>query len=172
MTFSEAGSGDIEAMLEQSVKGSVALTREVLPALRTSGGFLGMVLPHRIGGSQGPLDALAEGAFAGFGGAVIRETDPSVWACGFASSSPDAEGFTSAVLEKWDERPANYVADGTDIPTDAAPSAVRESSTPFSKGKEMKAPYRYLIGIGSALPQAWFWEEAIVYFMRSASLRK
>lgn len=105
MAFSEAGSGDIEAMLEQSVKGSVALTREVLPALRTSGGFLGMVLPHRIGGSQGPLDALAEGAFAGFAGAVIRETDPSVWACGFAGGSPDADGFTSVVLEKWKERP-------------------------------------------------------------------
>ena len=104
--FAEAVSGDVEDVLENTVKGSVALTRELLPVLASSGGFLGMVRPHRSGGESGPLEALADGAFAGFASSLIRETPPSLWSCGFASASPDAEGFASAILGLRDERPS------------------------------------------------------------------
>lgn len=103
--FSEVSSGDIETVLEQSVKGSVALVREITPLLKASGGFLGMVVPHRSGGAPGPLDALALGAFTGFSSSLIRETDPSLWACGFISNSPDAEGFTANLIRLREEKP-------------------------------------------------------------------
>jgi len=103
--FSDAGSSDIELVLEQSIKGSIAMTREVLPLLEASGGFLGMVLPHRTGAAPGPLDALASGAFKGFSGALIRETNPLLWACGFQGNSPDADGFASEPLRVIDEQP-------------------------------------------------------------------
>ncbi len=103
--FSEVGSSDIETVLEQSVKGSAALVREIIPLLEASGGFLGMVVPHRSGGAPGPLDALALGAFTGFSGSLIRETDPSLWACGFFCNSPDAEGFTADLIRLREEKP-------------------------------------------------------------------
>ncbi len=104
--FSEAGSGDVEDVLEHSIKGNIALIRELSPVLSASGGFLGMVAPHRVGGDPGPLEALSDGAFNGFATSLIRETMPSLWACGFYNASPDAEGFTDAILKQWDEKPA------------------------------------------------------------------
>ena len=103
--FPEAGSGDVEEILEHSVKGNIALVRELSPILSAGGGFLGMVVPHRVGGLPGPLDALADGAFNSFATSLIRETLPSLWACGFYSRSPDAEGFTDAILRNREERP-------------------------------------------------------------------
>ncbi len=103
--FSEAASSDVEDVLEHSVKGSVALVRELSPLLSATGGFLGMVIPHRVGGNAGPLDALADGAFKGFAASLIQETQLSLWACGFLSTSPDADGFTDAVIANWENRP-------------------------------------------------------------------
>jgi len=103
--FAEAATGDIESVLEHSVKSTVAMVRELTPHLSDSGGFLGMVLPHRSGGPPDPLDALAKGAFAEFAGAVFRESPPSVFACGFIGHSPDADGFTDHLLRLQGERP-------------------------------------------------------------------
>lgn len=103
--FSEAGSGDIETVLEQSVKASVALVRELTPVLEASRGFLGMVVPHRSGAAPGPLDALAYGAFTGFSASLIRETGPALWACGFVSKSTNADGFTAELIRLGEEKP-------------------------------------------------------------------
>ena len=104
-TFAESGSGDIEDVLDRSVKGNVALARELSPVLEASAGFLGMVVPHRSGGEPGPLDALADGAFSGFAASLIRETPPTIWSCGFYSTSPDADGFAAALIKGWEEKP-------------------------------------------------------------------
>lgn len=104
--FAEAGSGDVENILEHAIKGNVALTRELLPVLASHNGFLGMVSPHRTGMNPGPLEALADGAFSGFASSLISETPPSLWSCGFTSASPDADGFTDAIIKSWDDRPA------------------------------------------------------------------
>ena len=104
--FSEAASGDVEKIIENSVKGNVALARELGPVLSAGNGFLGMVVPHRTGAEPGPLDALVDGAFGGFATALIRTAPPSLWCCGCISSSPDADGFTDAILRNWDERPS------------------------------------------------------------------
>ena len=83
--FSEAGSGDVEEILEHSVKGSVALVRELSPILSADSGFLGMVVPHRSGGLPGPLDALADGAFNSFATVFracsipVRTSRPKAW---------------------------------------------------------------------------------------------
>lgn len=103
--FAATGSSDIENVLEQSVKGSVALVRELVPVLEHSGGFLGMVIPHKAGAAPGPLDAMAYGAFKGFSESLIRETNPALWACGFFCNSPDADGFTTELLRLRDEKP-------------------------------------------------------------------
>lgn len=104
--FSEAGSSDIESVLEQSIKGTVALVRELAPLLINTGGFLGMVIPHRPGAAPGPLDSLAYGAFKGFSESLIAETNPALWACGFVCKSPDADGFTTDLIRLKDERPS------------------------------------------------------------------
>ncbi len=104
-SFSEAGSSDIETILEQSIKSSVAMVREITPLLEASRGFLGIVVPHRPGGTPGPLDALALGAFTGFSTSLLRETSPELWACGFQCNSPDAEGFTTDILRLHGEKP-------------------------------------------------------------------
>lgn len=98
--------GDIDRVLENSVKGSLALAREILPFLETDGGFLGMVIPHSNPEAAGALEAMAAGAFAGFSNQMIHETGPSVWSCGCVSHSPDADGFTAGIIRIQDERPA------------------------------------------------------------------
>ena len=102
-SFFESGSSDIEAVLEKDVKGSLAIIRDLLPHLESSAGFLGMVVPH---GSGGPMAGLSQGAFTGFTGAFIREAGPGLWTCGINSSSPDADGFTTALIRLWDEKPS------------------------------------------------------------------
>ena len=104
--FAEAASGDVEEILEHGVKGGVALARELMPVLAAAGGFLGLVIPRSGGGDPGSLEALEDGAFAGFAASLVREVPPSLWSCGFACTSPDAEGFTDAVLDMYDRRPA------------------------------------------------------------------
>jgi NAD(P)-dependent dehydrogenase (short-subunit alcohol dehydrogenase family) len=105
MSFADATTGDIESVLEQSVKGSIALVRELAGPLSASGGLLGMVLPFRPGAPTGPMDAMAAAAFAGFAGSYVKEAGPLLWACGFASGSPDADGFSSDILRLSDEKP-------------------------------------------------------------------
>ena len=105
-SFFESGSSDIEAVLEQDVKGSLAMIRDLLPHLESSAGFLGMVVSHGSGGPGGPMAGLAQGAFTGFTGAFIREAGPGLWTCGINSSSPDADGFTTALIRLWDEKPS------------------------------------------------------------------
>lgn len=103
--FVQAGGGDIENVLEQSVKGNIALTREIIPVLQACGGFLGMVIPHQPGGTPGPLEALSHGAFLGFAGSLIGYSGPSVWSAGFVCRSPNADGFTSDLIRLADTRP-------------------------------------------------------------------
>lgn len=104
--FAEIGTSDIEEALEQTIKGSIALARELLFSFNSTDGFMGMVLPHSSGGPDGTMAALTKGAFIKFTGAFIKEAEQTVWACGMQSSSPDADGFTSAMLRLWDEKPA------------------------------------------------------------------
>jgi len=104
--FAEARSNDIEAVLEQSIKGSIALTRELLPLLENSNGFLGMVLPHQSGTVPNPLDSLAHAAFTGFSTSLIQEVKPDLWTCAFISRSPNAEGFATRIIELGNSKPA------------------------------------------------------------------
>jgi len=103
--FSEAGSNDIEAVLEQSIKGSIALARELLPLLEDSSGFLGMVLPHQSGTVRGPLDSLAHGAFTGFSTSLIQEVKLDLWACAFISKSTNAGDFATKIIELGNSKP-------------------------------------------------------------------
>jgi len=104
--FSEARSNDIEQVLEQSIKGSIALARELLPLLEKSDGFLGMVLPHQSGTLPGPLDSLARGAFTGFSTSLIQEVKLGLWACAFLSKSTNADYFTTKIIELGHTKPA------------------------------------------------------------------
>ncbi|MCG8453468.1 MAG: SDR family NAD(P)-dependent oxidoreductase [Spirochaetales bacterium] len=101
--FSEASPSDAELILEQHIKGNVALVREVLPNL-PSKGFLGFVRPHKAG-TLGSLAAMSDGAFTSFATGVMNESGTRAWSAGFSNASPDAEGFTTALLSRWDERP-------------------------------------------------------------------
>ncbi|MCK5737278.1 MAG: hypothetical protein KAH21_12410 [Spirochaetaceae bacterium] len=103
--FSESGCSSIENELEQSLKGNVAMIRELVPLLEASGGFLGIVVPHRSGGAIGPLEALVSGAFTSFSSSILQETASSLWACGFYCNSPDAEGFTDDLIRLHGEKP-------------------------------------------------------------------
>ena len=103
--FADATTGDIETVLEQSVKSSVALVRELSGPLSGSRGFLGLVLPYRTGVPAGPMDSLASAAFAGFAGTFAKEAGPVLWACGFTSTSPDADGFAADLVRLSDEKP-------------------------------------------------------------------
>lgn len=103
--FADTTTGEIEAVLEQSLKGSIALVRELTKPLSRSNGFLGLVMPYKTGAGLGPLDAMASAAFTGFAGSYMKEAGPVLWACGFASESPDADGFAEDVLRLSDERP-------------------------------------------------------------------
>lgn len=103
--FSEARSNDIEAVLEQSIKGNIALVRELLPLLEASGGFLGMVLPHQSGTVPGPLDSLAHGAFTGFSTSLIQEVKLDLWACAFISRSTNADDFATKIIELGTSKP-------------------------------------------------------------------
>lgn len=101
--FTEAGSSEIEAFLEQNIKGIVTLTRQLLPSLK--GGFLGYVLPHSSANPPEPLSALITSAFSGFATAVIRTEETDIWTCGCRSTSSDVENFTSEMIRLWDNRP-------------------------------------------------------------------
>jgi NAD(P)-dependent dehydrogenase (short-subunit alcohol dehydrogenase family) len=103
--FSDSGSSQIEKVLELSVKGNVAMVRELVPLLENSAGFLGIVVPYRSGGTVGPLESLSAGAFTGFTTSLFRETASSLWSCGFFCSSPDAEGFTDNIIRLREEKP-------------------------------------------------------------------
>jgi len=103
--FSDSGSSSIETVLEYSVKGNVAIIRELVSPLETSGGFLGIVIPHRTGGTISPLESLASGAFTGFSTSLFHETGTSLWACGFLCNSPDVEGFTDKLIQLQAEKP-------------------------------------------------------------------
>jgi len=102
--FANAGGSDIENVLEQSVKSNIALVREVLPLLESSGGFLGMVVPHRGGGTPGALEELSYGAFVAFAESLIRDSTFSLWCAGFVCKSPDADGFTTNLIRLEAER--------------------------------------------------------------------
>jgi len=104
--FAEAKSSDIETVLEQSIKGSIALARELLPLLEHSRGFLGMVIPQQSGTVPNPLDSLAHAAFTGFSTSLIREVKLNLWACAFISKSPNADGFAARIIELRNSRPA------------------------------------------------------------------
>lgn len=95
----------IEDVLTRQLKGSVALTRDVQPFLELSQGFLGLVVSQAPDGPNGPVDALSDGGFTGFSTALIRSQNLSFWACGMQTNSPDADGFTSAIIDLWDKRP-------------------------------------------------------------------
>jgi NAD(P)-dependent dehydrogenase (short-subunit alcohol dehydrogenase family) len=103
--FSDSGSSSIETVLEHSVKGNVAIIRELVSPLENSGGFLGVVLPHRTGGSISSLESLAAGAFTGFSTSLFHETGTSLWASGFICNSPDVEGFTDKLIQLQAEKP-------------------------------------------------------------------
>jgi len=103
--FSDSGSSIIEEVLEQSVKGNIAMIRELITPIRSSGGFLGIVIPNRAGGTMGPLEALASGAVTGFTTSLLQNADSSFWACGFLCKSPDVEGFTNELIRLHDEKP-------------------------------------------------------------------
>ena len=101
-SFADIGSADIERVLEHVVKGAIALTREILPLLEETSGFLGLIAAH---GSGGALNALAEGAFLGFAEAIIKETSPRIWSCGMQSPSPDDAAFTESIVNLCEDRP-------------------------------------------------------------------
>jgi len=103
--FSDSGSSSIETVLEHSVKGNVAMIRELISPLENSEGFLGIVVPHRTGGNISSLESMASGAFTGFSGSLFHETGTSLWACGFLCNSPDVEGFTDNLIQLQDEKP-------------------------------------------------------------------
>jgi len=105
-SFAEVKSSDIETVLEQSIKGSIALTRELLPLLENSDGFLGMVLPHQSGTVPNPLDSLAHGAFTGFSTSLIQEVKLNLWACAFISKSTNADDFVTKIIELGNKKPA------------------------------------------------------------------
>ncbi|OQX28680.1 MAG: hypothetical protein B0D92_07635 [Spirochaeta sp. LUC14_002_19_P3] len=98
-------SSDIDNVLEQNIKGFVALTREIIPALKESNGFLGMVHAGSAEQSADTLDAMAEGAFTGFAETFIREAASSIWACGMHTASTDFDSFIAAMLKLRDEKP-------------------------------------------------------------------
>ena len=103
--FADTTTGEIETVLEQSLKGSIALVRELAGPLSRSNGFLGMVMPYKTGTAQGPMDSMAAAAFTGFAGSYVKEAGPVLWACGFAGLSPDADGFADELLRLSDEKP-------------------------------------------------------------------
>ena len=103
--FEDSGSSGIEAVLEHSVKGNVAIIRELYAPISSSKGFLAVVIPHRAGGSISPLEALTFGAFSSFSTSLFQETNETIWMCGFKSSSPDAEGFIENMIRMQEERP-------------------------------------------------------------------
>lgn len=96
---------DIDDVLEQNIKGFLALTREIIPSLRETNGFLGMVVPGNPDEQTYPLDAMTEGAFAGFAESFIRDTGSSIWSCGMQTSSSDFDGFIAAMLKLQEEKP-------------------------------------------------------------------
>ncbi len=103
--FADSGSSSIETVLEHSIKGNIAMIRELVSPVEAAGGFLGLVVPHHPGGSIGPLEALASGAFTGFSTSLLQELGFSLWACGFFCNSPDAEGFTDELIRLYSEKP-------------------------------------------------------------------
>lgn len=104
-SFPESDSGTIETVLEHTVKGSLAIIRDLLPHLENSAGFLAMVIPHIGGPPAGPMAGLARGAFTGFTEAFIREAGSSIFSCGISSASPNTDAFTSALIHLWHEKP-------------------------------------------------------------------
>ena len=103
--FAEIGNAHIEQVLENTVKGSLAITREIILALNTSGGFLGLVATH---GSGGAMNALTEGAFLGFAKTFIKETSSKIWSCGIQCSSPEIDAFADTLLRVWEDRPDKF----------------------------------------------------------------
>ncbi len=103
--FAEIDSSDIEKTLEQKIKGSIALSRELLAALESTDSFLGMVVPHETGARSGIMNGLSQGAFTGFATALMKEGDLKTWSCGMHSNSPDALEFSTAMVCLWEERP-------------------------------------------------------------------
>ncbi len=103
--FAEIDSSDIERTLEHTIKGSIALSRELLTTLESTDGFLGMVIPHEAGARNGIMNDLSQGAFTGFASGLMKEENLKIWSCGMHSDSPDAVEFSTAMVCLWEERP-------------------------------------------------------------------
>ncbi len=104
-SFVELGSGDIEEVLDRTIKGSIAITRDLYSPLESTEGFLGLVLSHCLGVPGNTMYALAQGAFTGFAEAFIKEASSSIWTCGMQNFSTKPEAFATAIIQLWDERP-------------------------------------------------------------------
>jgi len=96
---------EIEMVIDESIKGSVAAAREALPYLKQSSGFLGMVIPHQSGIIPGPLESLVKGAFTGLADYLIKNSSGHIWSCGILSNSPDADGFAERLIIIKNEKP-------------------------------------------------------------------
>ena len=103
--FAQAEPSDVEEVLEGTVKGTVALARELRAALGASEGILAFAVPHRTGQEPGPLDALALGAFLSFAQSLMAQPAGEAWTCGFRSVSTDADGYAEAILDSLGKKP-------------------------------------------------------------------